>query len=80
MRAVKYYWGVDSSKSPIYIEERNKDSWAIVSSPLVLNKQGEWEYEPMPSSRDKEFLLRCRYFSSDEACDHLDNYMKGNRL
>jgi len=32
----------------------------------VLNKQGEWEWEPMPSSRDDEFLARCRYATLDD--------------
>lgn len=33
----------------------------------VLGKGGEWEYEPMPSSRDDEFLARCRFASAEEA-------------
>lgn len=34
-----------------------------------LNKDGEWEYEPLPSSRDDDFLTRCRYSTADEAID-----------
>jgi len=26
-----------------------------------LNKYGHWEYEPLPSSRDKAFMSRCRF-------------------
>ncbi len=33
----------------------------------VLNYQGEWEYEPQPSSRDAEFLTRCRFESAEAA-------------
>lgn len=34
-----------------------------------LSKDGEWEYEPLPSSRDDGFLARCRYATVDEAID-----------
>jgi hypothetical protein len=44
--------------------------WAIRRSRSVLNKEGEWEYEPMPSSRDEEFFARCRYASATEAATH----------
>ena len=45
----------------------NGTKWAVVDHGLVLNKSGEWEYEPIPSSRDDEFLARCRFDSFDEA-------------
>lgn len=41
--------------------------WAVRFNGSVLNKQGEWEWEPMPSSRDDEFLARCRWDSAEEA-------------
>lgn len=41
--------------------------WAVRRLGECLNKQGEWEYEPMPSSRDDEFLTRCRFDSAEEA-------------
>jgi hypothetical protein len=41
--------------------------WAVRRMGECLNKQGEWEYEPMPSSRDDEFLSRCRFDSVEEA-------------
>lgn len=31
----------------------------------VLNRDGEWEYEPVPSSRDDGFLARTRYSLSE---------------
>jgi hypothetical protein len=40
--------------------------WKIAKNGNVLNKQGEWEWEPMPSSRDDDFLARCRYATLDE--------------
>lgn len=33
----------------------------------VLNKDGQWEWEPMPSGRDKHFLDRCRFATAEGA-------------
>ena len=41
--------------------------WAVRRSGDVLNKQGEWEWEPMPSGRDEDFLARARFATADEA-------------
>lgn len=32
-----------------------------------LNKKGEWEYEPMPSSRTAAFFKRCRWPTAEAA-------------
>ncbi len=37
------------------------DKWAIRKSGRCLNSMGEWEFEPMPTSRDDNFLQRCRF-------------------
>lgn len=42
-------------------------SWAVRRNSSCLNKDGEWEYEPMPSSRDSDFYARCRWPSPEEA-------------
>lgn len=42
------------------------DVWAVRKSGWCLNRDGEWEYEPIPSSRDDEFFARCRW-TLDEA-------------
>ena len=47
------------------------DRWAIKHHGNCLNKNGEWEHEPIPSNRDEDFLARCRYDSFDEACECL---------
>lgn len=44
--------------------------WAVRRMGECLNKSGEWEWEPMPSSRDDEFLERCRFASAEEAIRH----------
>ena len=41
--------------------------WAVRLNGECLNKSGEWEWEPMPSSRDDEFLARCRFATHTEA-------------
>lgn len=67
MRAVKFYWGVDSRQNPIFIEERGDGAWAIIKGGNCFSRELDWEYEPMPSGRDEEFLVRCRFNSSEEA-------------
>lgn len=32
--------------------------WVIKERSLVLNRDGDWEYEPIPSSRDEEYKAR----------------------
>lgn len=41
--------------------------WAVRLNGNCLNKQGQWEWEPMPSSRDDEFLAWCRFDSAESA-------------
>lgn len=41
--------------------------WAVRRDGSCLARDGMWEYEPMPSSRDDEFMARCRFSSVDEA-------------
>jgi hypothetical protein len=46
--------------------------WAVRRNGTVLAKDSSWEFEPMPSSRDDEFLARCRYATPREALDALN--------
>jgi hypothetical protein len=55
---------------PISIERcegRQGITWAARRLGQCLNRQGEWEYEPQPSSRDEEFLARCRFETKEQA-------------
>lgn len=45
----------------IFIENRGPDIWAIVKDGMVLNNQGVWEHEPIPSNRSDEFIARTRF-------------------
>lgn len=41
-----------------------------------LNKQGEWEYQSLPSSRDEDFYERCRYKNAKEAIRYYRRWYK----
>lgn len=41
--------------------------WAVRRAGNVLSTAGRWEYEPMPSSRTKAFLKRCRFATFEAA-------------
>ena len=49
--------------SPFYEGER----FAVRHAGRCLTIKGEWEYEPMPSSRDEAFYERCRFLSFEAA-------------
>ena len=53
----------------VMIEARGFDAWAVVDAIFVLNREGEWEYEPQPSNRSDEFLARTRFATAQEALD-----------
>lgn len=62
--------------SHVTIEWRGNDSWAICSeSGLTLNRNGEWEPEPQPSSRTEEYIARNRYFGLAHATNALAEYL-----
>lgn len=37
------------------------DVWAIRKGGWVLDRAGDWQIEPQPSSRDDAFYARCRF-------------------
>lgn len=49
--------------------------WVVRYEGNCLNKEGQWEYEPLPSSRDTEFLARTRYDTPFAAAVGLKNAM-----
>ncbi len=48
------------------IEWRGETGWTVSYNGTVLNRFGQMEYEPLPSSRTDEFIERTRY-SLEEA-------------
>ena len=55
--------------------------WAIRHGGDCLNRDGDLEYEPLPSSRDADFMRRCRFATAEEALAvwgrHKHRLMKG---
>jgi len=53
----------------ITVSWRGGDTWAVQRGaggrPQLVWNGTEWEYEPLPSSRDKAFLKRCRFSLAD---------------
>jgi len=43
------------------VERRGPDTWAVREMASVVNRDGEREHEPMPSSRDEAFIARTRF-------------------
>lgn len=64
---VTYLVGPPGMRTPIHVDLSNPDQhlWMIRWCGECLNKAGEWEYEPLPSNRDAEFVARTRYRSVD---------------
>lgn len=58
----------------VHIEERQQRDgsflYAITRMGDVMARDGEWEYEPQPSSRDDDFISRTRYTSFEVALAH----------
>ena len=40
-----------------------------------LNSNSKWELEPMPSSRDEDFMRRCRFNSFEDAVQTLERLL-----
>lgn len=54
--------------SPVFVEARGSDKWAIIYEGACLNKSGDWVREGLPSSRTPDFLAETR-FSLDDALE-----------
>lgn len=65
----------------VKVEDRGFEQWAVVnySDKLkghVLNKDGKWEWEPQPSQRKPEFVIRTRFKSAEEAFEAFSKTIK----
>jgi hypothetical protein len=47
--------------------------WKVERFGFTLAKDGSWECEPIPSSRDAEYYQRCRFDSYEDAVASLDS-------
>jgi len=59
--------GADDVHIELVKQLEGPPKWAIRRMGTCLNKFDKWEWEPMPSSRDDDFLARCRFDSLEEA-------------
>lgn len=60
----------DDPHDKVYIESRGplgRNSWVVFHKSYVLGKDGEWHYEPLPSSRTDEFIELTRFPSAQDA-------------
>lgn len=60
----------------VTIVRRGKNSWVIKDGPMLLNKDGDWVYEPMPSSRADEFRISTQFDSPTNALTFYQQYVK----
>lgn len=66
VRKARYY-EIGRSKTEgmdIWVCWRGGENWAVTSGPSggsCYTREKEWEYEPLPSSRDEKYLARARY-------------------
>lgn len=56
----------------------NPTKWCVREGGSCLNDEGEFEYEPNPSSRDDDFLKRTRFDSAEEAYRLAEKWMKND--
>ena len=69
----RHIFGNEADGAGVYVEWRGRRYgkgpilWAVTCLSRCLNKSGEWEHEPQPSSRDDGFIARCRWTSLTEA-------------
>lgn len=61
---------------PITLERRGTDAWAVISLGECLNREGEWEYEPLPSNRSEAFKART-WFPLGEAWERAGKALEG---
>jgi len=48
-------------------QRKGPDKWAIMECGFCLDIDGDWVSQPIPSSRDDEFLGQCRFDTAEEA-------------
>lgn len=68
---IQLYGGGPYDVANVVLQRRRqlegKDRWAIVDMGAVLDKDGDWITEPLPSSRTDEYLNSTRFGTPDEA-------------
>jgi hypothetical protein len=65
--AVAAYDAGENVRIEAALQRDGSTLWAVRRGGMVLANDWEWEFEPMPSSRDDEFFARCRYATPQHA-------------
>jgi hypothetical protein len=52
---------VNHSVYAVQVQWRGDDRYAVKRHSLVLGADGEWDYEPMPSSREDDWITTHRF-------------------
>jgi hypothetical protein len=53
---------IDADSFTIQVEYRGHDKWAVLLRRMwCLSVEGEWDYEPQPSSREDDWLATHRF-------------------
>lgn len=52
---------VNYSHYAIRVAYRGDGMWAVLAGVYCLGSDGEWDYEPLPSSRDDDWLATHRF-------------------
>lgn len=71
--SLSHYFNIYINRMP---QETGEDKYSIKWNSYVLNKNNELEFEPFPSSRDDDYLERCRFNTFDEAKAALEKAIK----
>lgn len=51
----------------IKVTYRGKGAWAVIKDSLCMSINGDWDFEPMPSSRTDDWLVGHRFHSAEAA-------------
>lgn len=52
---------IDRHAFELMVEYRGNQRWAVVWHGMCLSKDGQWDYEPSPSSREDDWLGERRF-------------------
>lgn len=64
----------DDDLYKLTVEYRGDGRWAILDGSLCLSTDLEWDFEPMPSSRTDEWLLKHRFEAQEAIGLAMDQY------
>lgn len=79
---VSWEWRLDEVPrgfEPVRIDlvrNRNGLVYAVRQSGSCMSTDGEWDYEPMPSSRTDEWLARFRFQTWEDAAKAIERHCK----